>query len=110
MAQSRSRKLLSRILWSEPEAVTETETAESIPDPVMQAEQSDRRRHRRTRLRRVPPDLNLIAVGSGHARTRLGCSLTADQAHEKGQGNDHDKVKKCSEFHGYRRFAGYCAG
>ncbi|MFZ1346650.1 MAG: AAA family ATPase [Tabrizicola sp.] len=41
MAQSRSRKLLSRILWSEPEAVTGTAPAESIPDPVMQAEQVD---------------------------------------------------------------------
>lgn len=41
MAQSRSRKLLSRILWFEPEAVTETGPAPSIPDPVMQAEQVD---------------------------------------------------------------------
>jgi general secretion pathway protein A len=41
MAVSRSRKLLSRILWFDPEPVNETEATESFPDPVMQAEQVD---------------------------------------------------------------------
>lgn len=41
MARSRSRKLLSRILWFEPEAGSEPDQAPALPDPVLQAEQSD---------------------------------------------------------------------
>jgi general secretion pathway protein A len=38
MARSRSRKLLSRILWFDPEAVGAPDTTTDIPDPVLQAE------------------------------------------------------------------------
>ncbi|RYE45037.1 MAG: DUF2075 domain-containing protein, partial [Hyphomicrobiales bacterium] len=41
MARSRSRKLLSRILWFDPEAGNEPEVAASLPDPVLQAGQID---------------------------------------------------------------------
>lgn len=40
MAQSRSRKLLSRILWLDPEAGNDPAPAPMLPDPVLQAEQA----------------------------------------------------------------------
>jgi general secretion pathway protein A len=43
MTRSRSRKLLSRILWFDPDAGNDSDSVSSIPDPVLQAEQIDPR-------------------------------------------------------------------
>lgn len=55
MARSRSRKLLSRILWFDPDAGNEQESSPSLPDPVLQAEQIDQRSYELATTVEAPP-------------------------------------------------------
>ena len=55
MTQSRSRKLLSRILWFDPDAGNGAESAPALPDPVLQAEQVDPRSYEMTAAVEAPP-------------------------------------------------------
>lgn len=67
MTRSRSRKLLSRILWFDPEAGNEAVSTPALPDPVLQAEQVDPRSYE------LPPVLETPQPQrpSGRVRTRL---------------------------------------
>jgi general secretion pathway protein A len=66
MTRSRSRKLLSRILWFDPDAGNEPESAPSLPDPVLQAEQVDPRSYELPTSVEPPPPRPSTRV-----RTRL---------------------------------------
>ena len=68
MTRSRSRKLLSRILWFDPDAGNEVETPVSMPDPVMQAEQIDPRSYD---LPPVPEPRESRPAQSSRVRSRL---------------------------------------
>ncbi len=68
MTRSRSRKLLSRILWFDPEAGNTRESAPALPDPVLQAEQAAPRSYE------LPPVIEPPAPRppqSGRVRTRI---------------------------------------
>lgn len=66
MAQSRSRKLLSRILWLDPEAGNDPAPAPMLPDPVLQAEQAVERSYE------MPTTVEPVAPRPGtRVRTRI---------------------------------------
>lgn len=68
MTVSRSRKLLSRILWFDPEAGNDQESGAAIPDPVISAEQSDSRNYE---LSPVVEPREARPVSSSRVRSRL---------------------------------------